>query len=65
MMNELEERLQERLERLEAGEPLAVCLPGLPVEEAELLSWRLRCARPPILCRIVERPFPNAPPYND
>jgi hypothetical protein len=37
-MNELEERLQERLERLEAGEPLADCLAGLPENEAALLT---------------------------
>lgn len=37
-MNELEERLQERLERLEAGEPLADCLAGLPESEAALLT---------------------------
>ncbi|MCB9422127.1 MAG: FecR domain-containing protein [Ardenticatenaceae bacterium] len=37
-MNELEERLQERLARLEAGEPLAACLAGLPEDEAALLT---------------------------
>ncbi len=37
-MNELEERLQERLERLEAGEPLADCLADLPENEAVLLT---------------------------
>ncbi|MEJ2746615.1 MAG: DUF5666 domain-containing protein [Anaerolineae bacterium] len=37
-MNESEERLQERLERWEAGEPLADCLAGLPEDEAALLT---------------------------
>ncbi len=36
-MNKLEDLLQERLEQLEAGQPLAVCLAGLPEEEAKLL----------------------------
>ena len=37
-MNTLEDLLQERLEQLEAGQPLAVCQAGLPAEEAELLQ---------------------------
>ncbi len=37
-MNELEERLQEQLERLETGESLTTCLEGLSPEETELLT---------------------------
>jgi hypothetical protein len=34
---ELEESLQERIERLEAGEPVVACLADLPEDEADLL----------------------------
>ena len=37
-MNEVEELLQQKLERLEAGESLEACLAGLPEDEAELLK---------------------------
>jgi hypothetical protein len=37
-MSELEELLNERLEQLETGAPLEVCLAGLPKVEAELLQ---------------------------
>ena len=37
-MRELEDLLQERLEQLEAGAPLEVCLAGLPEEAADLLT---------------------------
>ena len=36
-MNELEDLFQEKMEQVEAGEPLEVCLIGLPAEDAELL----------------------------
>ncbi|MFQ5399953.1 MAG: DUF5666 domain-containing protein [Anaerolineae bacterium] len=38
-MRELEDLFQERLERLEAGEPLELCLKGLPEQEAGLLKF--------------------------
>lgn len=43
-MNAEDSRLQERLERLEAGDALADCQVGLPPEQAELLAlaWALR-----------------------
>jgi ferric-dicitrate binding protein FerR (iron transport regulator) len=37
-MDVLDDRLEESLARLEAGEPLAACLAGLPEDEALLLS---------------------------
>jgi len=37
-MTDLEELFQQRIEQLEAGEPLAVCQQGLPAEEAALLQ---------------------------
>lgn len=37
-MTDLEELFQQRLEQLEAGEPLAICQQGLPLEEAALLQ---------------------------
>ena len=42
--------LQGRLERLEGGEPLEVCLVGLPDEEAELLK---------ITASFRSIPYPN------
>lgn len=38
-MNELDEQLQERLARLEAGEPLTTAGAGLPAEVAEMLAF--------------------------
>ncbi|MEK7785208.1 MAG: hypothetical protein AAB658_07270, partial [Chloroflexota bacterium] len=37
-MDELHDLFQERLARLEQGEPLEACLAGLPEEEASLLK---------------------------
>ena len=37
-MTELEDIFQQRLEKLEAGEPLAACQRGLPLTEAALLE---------------------------
>ncbi|MDJ0755361.1 MAG: DUF5666 domain-containing protein [Ardenticatenaceae bacterium] len=37
-MSELEQILQQRIEQLEAGEPLEACLAGLPKQEAEALQ---------------------------
>jgi hypothetical protein len=37
-MNQLEDLFQERLERLERGEPLEACAAGLPEREVELLA---------------------------
>ena len=36
-MKELEDLFQEKMEQVEAGEPLEACLAGLPAEDAELL----------------------------
>lgn len=36
-MNEMDDLLQQRIEQLEAGEPLAVCLMGLPEEDAQAI----------------------------
>ncbi len=50
-MEERDELLQKRIERLEAGEPLEACLDELPAEEAELLRLvsTIRDARYPAL----------------
>ncbi len=47
--------LQERLERLEGGEPLEVCLVGLPDEEAELLKVTASLRSIPYPSRIAGR----------
>lgn len=52
-MNEQEDLLQERLEQLEAGVPLADLLVDLPAAEAELLQLAATL-------RQVEAPLPNA-----
>lgn len=46
--NESEDRVQERLERWEMGEPLAVCLQGLNAEEAALVQTAVQLQQTPI-----------------
>jgi len=52
-MRELEDLFQERLERLEAGEPLELCLEGLPEQEADLLKFA---------AMLRQAPFPERDP---
>jgi hypothetical protein len=52
-MNEHEDVLQERLERLEAGESLASCMAGLSPEDAELLQLASQLQQ-------IEAPMPVA-----